>query len=76
MLLKEKTIKYFEHRSCKCKMSYQTLQNGLQTLFECRDKKGWDVNNVYKCLFCNKYHIGHYSDNTRKKVKQILELKV
>ena len=67
-----KHIKYFKRRSCKFKIKHKTMYDGLKSLLEKR-KQGIAVDAVYKCIFCNFYHIGHYSKGTvRKRNRRII----
>lgn len=70
---KKSTLKYFQKQSCINKVSHTSLIDGINVLLKQR-AKGYDVNNVYKCFFCNKYHIGHYTQKNRLRVKKIFTL--
>lgn len=72
--MKNKHIKFHRLRSCKYKIKYASLKVALIKLFHYRDNKGLKVNCIYKCLFCENYHIGHQSKNTRKTMRKVLKL--
>jgi hypothetical protein len=74
-----KDIKYYRIRSCTYKHKLPSLKEGIKHLFQKRDN-GIDVDACYKCVFCDQYHIGHYSKQgtrrrNRKIVRQYLSIK-
>jgi len=74
MQSKSKKIRMFEYISCKRKKQHSTLREGLNHLIKDIDD-GYDNDSVYKCLFGDHYHIGHYKmKKTRYRVKQIFKL--
>lgn len=71
---KKKKINHFKIRSCEYKIKYETLKKGLIALLKRRDDEGWSIDSVYKCLFCEYYHLGHKKKKTRKRFNQIIKL--
>ena len=71
---KTKRIKHFKMRSCKYKIQYKTLKDGLIALLKRRDDEGWTIDTVYRCLFCECYHLGNKSKKTKIRIKQIIRL--
>lgn len=68
----EREIKFFEYNSCKRKKKY-SLKEALKNLLD-RRENGSDSNNVYKCIFCNSYHLGNIRKKTRYRRRKILKL--
>lgn len=62
-------IRHYRTRSCKYKNQYPSLKVGLDIVLEKR-KKGIDVDSVYQCVFCRKFHIGHYPKQSHRKVHE------
>ena len=54
-------------RSCRCKAQYN-LFIGLYRLFILRFKNNGNPN-LYKCSYCNHYHVGNTGKITLKRVK-------
>ena len=71
---KKKRVKFFHIRSCKYKIQYKTLKDGLIALLKRRDDEGWTIDTVYKCLFCDCYHLGNKSKKTKQRIKEAIKL--
>jgi len=65
-------IKYFKYHSCVRKKRY-SLKNAFSMMLE-RRSHGDMIDSIYKCFFCNSYHIGHYRKQTKYRVKQIFKM--
>jgi len=73
MQSKNKRIRCFKYVSCLRKKPHNTLKDGMNSLLEDIDN-GYDNDSVYKCLFGDHYHIGHYKKKTKQRVEQIFKL--
>jgi hypothetical protein len=62
-------IRHYRFRSCKRKNQYQSLKAGLDIVLEKR-KRGIDVDSIYQCVFCRKFHIVHYPKQSHRKVQR------
>ena len=69
----EKEIKFFEYNSCIRKNKYKSLKEALINVLK-RRENGSDINSIYKCLFCNHYHVGNIRKKTRYRRKRIAKL--
>jgi hypothetical protein len=58
-------MRHYRFKSCKYKKPYTSLKVGLDMVLEKR-KNGIDVDSVYRCVFCDKYHIGHYPNQSNR----------
>ena len=59
---------------CERKIKYKSKTSAQNYIKKVLKKKFLIVENIaiYKCCFCNKYHIGHYKKSKLKKILNIL----
>jgi len=71
--MQNKFLQYQQKRSCTFKLKHETLKDALIKLLEYRDKD-IAVDTVYKCLFCNDYHVGHKTKGTNYKMRKVARI--